>query len=141
MWLLIAAAFTGATSIHYQTPMLGAMAREFGVDAIGWVPTATFSGFLCGIVLLMPLGDRLDKRRLILVQYFANIAALLAAALAPGLASLCAASFLIGICASYAQTLVPLAAELAPDNGDRKSTRLNSSHEWISYAVFCLKKK
>src|SRR5438105_12420114 len=26
-------------------------------------------------------------------------------------------------------------------NKDRKSTRLNSSHEWISYAVFCLKKK
>src|SRR6266536_5306728 len=28
-----------------------------------------------------------------------------------------------------------------PRAGDRKSTRLNSSHEWISYAVFCLKKK
>src|SRR5207247_6928174 len=28
-----------------------------------------------------------------------------------------------------------------PINKDRKSTRLNSSHEWISYAVFCLKKK
>src|SRR5207247_4844484 len=27
------------------------------------------------------------------------------------------------------------------ENSDRKSTRLNSSHEWISYAVFCLKKK
>src|SRR5438105_11327062 len=27
------------------------------------------------------------------------------------------------------------------DDVDRKSTRLNSSHEWISYAVFCLKKK
>src|SRR5438105_11122743 len=27
------------------------------------------------------------------------------------------------------------------DSADRKSTRLNSSHEWISYAVFCLKKK
>src|SRR5438105_11773204 len=27
------------------------------------------------------------------------------------------------------------------DGSDRKSTRLNSSHEWISYAVFCLKKK
>src|SRR6266536_4031989 len=33
---------------------------------------------------------------------------------------------------------VPAAAALRPD---RKSTRLNSSHEWISYAVFCLKKK
>src|SRR3989442_2083538 len=29
----------------------------------------------------------------------------------------------------------------APDNQDRKSTRLNSSHVRISYAVFCLKKK
>src|SRR5207247_9090697 len=29
----------------------------------------------------------------------------------------------------------------APSAPDRKSTRLNSSHEWISYAVFCLKKK
>src|SRR5207247_684075 len=29
----------------------------------------------------------------------------------------------------------------AGTRGDRKSTRLNSSHEWISYAVFCLKKK
>src|SRR5438105_15938984 len=31
--------------------------------------------------------------------------------------------------------------EIAKSMGDRKSTRLNSSHEWISYAVFCLKKK
>src|SRR2546426_8794319 len=30
---------------------------------------------------------------------------------------------------------------VAPDDGDRKSTRLNSSHLVISYAVFCLKKK
>src|SRR5438105_11674344 len=32
-------------------------------------------------------------------------------------------------------------AESAQKELDRKSTRLNSSHEWISYAVFCLKKK
>src|SRR5207247_10672366 len=31
--------------------------------------------------------------------------------------------------------------DCAPGRRDRKSTRLNSSHEWISYAVFCLKKK
>src|SRR5207247_4509439 len=33
------------------------------------------------------------------------------------------------------------AARMALRGEDRKSTRLNSSHEWISYAVFCLKKK
>src|SRR2546430_8244378 len=32
-------------------------------------------------------------------------------------------------------------AHAAAGNGDRKSTRLNSSHSQISYAVFCLKKK
>src|SRR5438105_10249149 len=31
--------------------------------------------------------------------------------------------------------------EAEAGRSDRKSTRLNSSHEWISYAVFCLKKK
>src|SRR2546422_3689510 len=40
----------------------------------------------------------------------------------------------------------PIGAELLPEGarhrlGDRKSTRLNSSHGYISYAVFCLKKK
>src|SRR5207248_8442138 len=32
-------------------------------------------------------------------------------------------------------------SSLLAQNGDRKSTRLNSSHRTISYAVFCLKKK
>src|SRR5207247_8789064 len=39
------------------------------------------------------------------------------------------------------ENVLRTALELPDDSGDRKSTRLNSSHEWISYAVFCLKKK
>src|SRR5256886_8794294 len=35
----------------------------------------------------------------------------------------------------------PVLFSLRPENIDRKSTRLNSSHSQISYAVFCLKKK
>src|SRR2546429_3685423 len=35
----------------------------------------------------------------------------------------------------------PATGELSGEKGDRKSTRLNSSHGYISYAVFCLKKK
>src|SRR5207247_6854726 len=37
--------------------------------------------------------------------------------------------------------LVPESCSAQARRADRKSTRLNSSHEWISYAVFCLKKK
>src|SRR2546427_1320127 len=36
---------------------------------------------------------------------------------------------------------VPRGDQLVASGGDRKSTRLNSSHSQISYAVFCLKKK
>src|SRR2546430_17570844 len=39
------------------------------------------------------------------------------------------------------QDRVGILAECAPERLDRKSTRLNSSHSQISYAVFCLKKK
>src|SRR2546422_8684387 len=39
------------------------------------------------------------------------------------------------------QAVAILKAFPQPQNGDRKSTRLNSSHGYISYAVFCLKKK
>ena len=116
MPLLTTATFTVAGGIHYQTPMLGAMAAEFGADssAIGWVPTLTFGGFLVGIALLVPLGDRVDKRRLILAQHFAGIAALLAAAAAPNLAAAAASGFVIGVCACYAQNIVPMVAEFTP---------------------------
>src|SRR5258708_24811803 len=42
---------------------------------------------------------------------------------------------------NYAGSLDRLARYRADDKVDRKSTRLNSSHQIISYAVFCLKKK
>ncbi|MGQ0652582.1 MAG: MFS transporter [Betaproteobacteria bacterium] len=115
MLLCAAAAFVAAGGIHYQTPMLGRMAAEFGADAqaIGWVPTLTFGGFLAGMLFIVPLGDRMDKRRLILVQHCAAIVALLAAGGAVGPASAAASGFLIGLCSCYAQSVVPLVAELA----------------------------
>src|SRR5207247_3368130 len=50
---------------------------------------------------------------------------------------------MIGINPATAYLLLNRYVSLMPGDWirDRKSTRLNSSHEWISYAVFCLKKK
>src|SRR2546430_7829298 len=45
------------------------------------------------------------------------------------------------LCAVVADHLLLTAADDRPPRRDRKSTRLNSSHSQISYAVFCLKKK
>src|SRR2546427_5447774 len=116
MILLAVSVFAGAGTIHYQTPMLGAFAAEFDADAAaaGWVATLTFGGFLAGTFFLVPLGDRFDKRRLILAELAVLIVALLAMAAAPSLAALALASFVVGVTAGFAQLIIPLTAELAP---------------------------
>src|SRR2546427_5787492 len=47
----------------------------------------------------------------------------------------------LGAAEDFVVAMAPAQAGQVVDHGDRKSTRLNSSHSQISYAVFCLKKK
>jgi len=74
-----------AANIYYNQPMLGIMEAAFPdqVTVIGLVPTATQLGFAAGLLLLVPLGDRFDRRRLILIQLAALTLSLAATALAP----------------------------------------------------------
>src|ERR687885_2371118 len=83
--LLIVSAFIVAGGIHYQTPMLAAIAADFHTDAAttGWIPTLSFGGLLLGIVLFVPLGDRVDKRALVLSKIVVMALAQAAMAVAP----------------------------------------------------------
>jgi predicted MFS family arabinose efflux permease len=104
-----------AANIYYNQPMLGIMEAAFQGQAtvVGLVPTATQLGFAAGLLLLVPLGDRFERRRLILIQFAALTLSLASAALAPGAWSLVVASALVGVTSSVAQQIVPFAAELA----------------------------
>jgi predicted MFS family arabinose efflux permease len=110
------AAGCAAANVWYNQPMLGVIAADLGASsrAVALIPTATQIGFASGIVLLLPIGDRMDRRALILRQSIGLTLALLAAALAPGIAALIAASAAVGMGACIAQQIVPFAAELAP---------------------------
>ncbi|KQQ48467.1 MFS transporter [Methylobacterium sp. Leaf125] len=102
-------------NIYYNQPLLGLLVGEFGERAALWVPTASLVGYGLGILGLVPLGDSLSRRSLIIGQTLGLAVALLAAALSPNLACLALSSLVIGILASAAQQAVPFAAELAPD--------------------------
>ena len=115
MVLLTVFMFATAGTIHFQTPMLPSLAREFGATGaeVGWVPTLSFAGFLSGTLFLSPLGDSLDKRRLILAKLALLILAMAAMAAAPTLPLLVAAGLCCGVGASLSQDVVPLVSELA----------------------------
>jgi predicted MFS family arabinose efflux permease len=78
------------------------------------VPMLTQLGYALGILFLAPLGDRFDRRRVILVKTAALVVALLLAAAAPSLGVLLAASLAVGLAATMAQDIIPAAATLAP---------------------------
>ncbi|CAM5280755.1 MFS transporter [Streptomyces abikoensis] len=111
--LTLACAVT-LSNIYIDQPVLTDMASSFGVSegAMGSVPTATQFGYALGILLLVPLGDTRDRRKLILSLGTATTVALAAAALSPDLAVLTAVSFLLGALTPIPQIVVPLAVAL-----------------------------
>jgi predicted MFS family arabinose efflux permease len=113
--VMAAAAGFAAANVWYNQPMLGLIARDLHASQgeVALIPTATQIGFAAGILLLLPLGDRMDRRRLILRQLGFLTLALVAAALAPGVGALTAISVAVGAGACIAQQIVPFAAELA----------------------------
>lgn len=115
--LLATGAGLAVATIYYSHPMLGVLGADIGADdtAVGLVPPLTQIGYALGILLLAPLGDRYDRRRIILAKAALLCAALLAAGAAPSILPLLAASLAIGMAATLAQDIVPAAATLAPD--------------------------
>ena len=108
---------TAVATIYYNQPMLGLIDRAFGGHTLAptLIPTATLAGYAFGVVLLVPLGDRYPRRRLITAQLAGLTAACVLAAMAPGLTVLVLACIAIGLFATAAQHAVPMGAELAPD--------------------------
>jgi predicted MFS family arabinose efflux permease len=121
--VLAIACGVAAANVYYNQPMLGIMETAFPgqVAVTGLVPTATQLGFAAGLLLLVPLGDRFERRRLILIQFVALTLSLGVAALAPNAWSLLVASAFVGVTSSVAQQIVPFAAELA-EPGRRGAT-------------------
>jgi predicted MFS family arabinose efflux permease len=115
MPVMAVACGVAAATVYSNQPMLRIMEAAFPGQA--WitdlVPMATQLGFAVGLLFLVPLGDRIDRRRLILFQMTALALSLVAAALARDAWALVVISALVGIASSVAQQIVPFAAELA----------------------------
>ncbi len=115
--LLAVGAGLSVASLYYSQPMLGILGADIGASdrAVGLIPTLTQLGYALGILFLAPLGDRHDRRNIIMVKAGLLVAALLMGGFAPSIGMLLVASLAIGLTATLAQDIVPAAATLAPD--------------------------
>lgn len=116
-FLLAVVAGLGVAALYYTQPMLAVMAADLRVSpaALGAVPMLTQLGYAAGILLLAPLGDRIDRRRIILAKAATLAGTLAVAALTQGITVLLTASFVLGLAATLAQDVVSSAATLAPE--------------------------
>jgi predicted MFS family arabinose efflux permease len=118
--LLAVACGLAVSSVYYAQPLLATIAADFDVreGAIGSVVTAAQVGYAVGLLLIVPLGDIVEPRRLILVLLSASSGALVAVALAPSSGALLVAMFFLGLPAVVVQVIVAFAATLA-EPGER----------------------
>lgn len=102
-------------NLYWAQPLLDDVAADLGTSpaSAGLLVTLTQVGYALGILLLVPLGDVVDRRRLVPGVLAASAVALLAAALAPGFGALLVALALVGATTVAGQLLIPLAGDLA----------------------------
>lgn len=109
------AAGLSVANIYYAQPLLDSMARDFGISpaTIGLVVSLTQVGYALGLIFIVPLGDLIDRRRLIIGQGFLSVIALIAVSAARTEAILFASMAAVGLLAVVVQVLVSYAATLA----------------------------
>ncbi|QTH40541.1 MFS transporter [Cohnella sp. LGH] len=102
-------------NIYYAQPLLDVLSKEFAManSTIGIITTATQICYALGLLLLVPLGDLLNQRRLIVGQMLLSVAALVVVGTASSAAVLIAGIAAVGLLAVIVQTIVAFAATLA----------------------------
>ncbi|KAF6678745.1 MFS transporter [Pantoea sp. EKM21T] len=102
-------------NVYSAQPLLESIAASLQVSTgtIGTVVTATQSGYALGLIFLVPLGDCVNRKKLVIIQLLLSVLALITAAVAPDLMTLLCAMLLVGLMAVVTQLMVAWAAMLA----------------------------
>jgi len=110
-----------AANIYLAAPLLPLIAHDFGStpSAVAWIASVAQFGYAAGLLFFAPLGDSVNRRRLVAVLSLVTAAALVVGATAAGTTALAAAVLVASAATVVPQLLVPLVAARAP--ADRRA--------------------
>ncbi len=114
----IIAIATGAlvANLYYAQPLIASIAPEIGVspNLAGSVVSVAQIGYGIGLFLLVSLADLVENRKLVLVTMGITVLGLVGAAISTTALSFFVASFIVGLCSTGAQVLLPFVASWCP---------------------------
>ena len=116
-FLFAVAAGAAVGNLYWAQPLLDLIAADLDAStaSAGWLVTATQIGYAAGILLIVPLGDVTDRRRLVPLMMLCAAVALAACAVAPSFGVLLGAITALGVTTVAGQILTPLAGDLAEE--------------------------
>lgn len=104
-------------NLYYAQPLLLSIASDIGVtpDLAGAIVGTAQIGYGVGLFFLVSLADLVENKRLVLTMLSLTVIGLVGVATATSAWLFFAASFLVGLCSTGAQVLVPFIAHLVPE--------------------------
>lgn len=116
-------------NIYFAQPLLDAISKEYGISHahIGMIITVTQICYALGLLLLVPLGDLMDRRRLVAGMMLISVLGLFTVGIAPNSIVLLAGMAVVGMFAVVVQVLVSFAATLAAPSDRGRAVGLVTS--------------
>ncbi|MEF7638448.1 MFS transporter [Bacillus thuringiensis] len=105
-------------NLYYAQPLIGVISNVIGLSnsSAGLIVTLTQIGYVVGLLFLVPLGDIVENKKLILILLFLSAFALISMVFVKSATLLLIVSFFIGLGSVAAQVLVPLVSYLSSEN-------------------------
>ncbi|MGW0334114.1 MFS transporter [Streptomyces sp. NPDC003011] len=115
-----------AANIYLAAPLLPLIARDFGStsSAVAWIASVAQFGYAAGLLVFAPLGDSVNRRRLVAVLSLVAALALVAGATTTGTTALAGTVLVASAATVVPQLLVPLVAQRAP--ADRRARHVSA---------------
>lgn len=119
LYLMSISAGLVVANLYYNQPLLNQIATTYGVSesAVSNVALSTQLGYALGLLLIIPLGDKVSNHKILRWDFLLIVASLIAAGYSNSLLLLIISSFFIGFSSSLPQLFVPMAAQLSDEKG------------------------